>query len=164
MKPVLVVESILHGAVYKTQQEFYLHAFRTEGYKAGQYGESIVQSVVEGRLTPTEGINLSTLPPLSGCYLGDGMVQLEIGPMKRKDVVLAALTFLKDTMLPVFLFLKRIMPPFLVYVKERVLLAFATFNTRRLIFKTDENLPLTQENIDGLQRGGSRSAYCLAGV
>ncbi|KAF8068809.1 hypothetical protein FPV67DRAFT_1091598 [Lyophyllum atratum] len=68
-----------NGAVYETEDSFFLHAFRTNGYRTGQYGTTLVANIAGDRLTPVEGIMISNLRPLTCWKIGDtgnGMLQL----------------------------------------------------------------------------------------
>ncbi|GLB40035.1 hypothetical protein LshimejAT787_0705450 [Lyophyllum shimeji] len=89
LQPLLLVERLSGGAVYEAPEKFYLHAFRSNNYSAGQYGKTLFKDVIGDRLTPPKGIKLWELSPLTSWYIKsdkDGKLTLKIGRNSRKDV------------------------------------------------------------------------------
>lgn len=89
VQPAFLIKDLPNGERYETDGDFYVHAFRTNNYKAGQYGESVVEKFVGDRLTPPQGVKLSDLGQLSSWYIepaGGDNLKLKVGPPNRKDV------------------------------------------------------------------------------
>lgn len=90
VQPLLLVEQVPgEGGSYEAKEDFYIHAFRTNGYNAGQYGPTIFEDVGGDQLTPKNGIRISELEPLTSWYIesdSKGRLTVRIGRNSRKDV------------------------------------------------------------------------------
>ncbi|KAJ3480699.1 hypothetical protein NLI96_g8168 [Meripilus lineatus] len=90
--PFLVIDSKNFGPMgnFKVKSDIFLHAFRTGGCKAGDYGDPVMEARKLDRLTDTGGHRVKELDQVTTFYVTcskkSGQVKLKIGKNRPEDV------------------------------------------------------------------------------
>ncbi|KAJ3479515.1 hypothetical protein NLI96_g9002 [Meripilus lineatus] len=90
--PFLVINSQMFGpkANFEVKSDIFLHAFRTGGCKAGDYGDPVMEARKLDKLTIASGHRVKDLGPVTTFYVTcsrkTGKVQLKIGRNRPEDV------------------------------------------------------------------------------
>ncbi|KAJ3480706.1 hypothetical protein NLI96_g8166 [Meripilus lineatus] len=91
LMPFLVVDQKNFGpeGSFSANSDLYLHAFSTNGCRAGQYGDGVMKEWAMNRLTPQKGCRVKDLKPLTTYYVSrssNNGVKMKIGKNRPDDV------------------------------------------------------------------------------